>query len=565
MQYPGSHLGPCACRKRLTENGRHFLCRHPRVHAKGNRVSSATCRICRFSCDKPPEQIRALDGGNGESKLLRRPERQMVVARYKEETSWLDYFSDWNPVVYDKGNPGAKNPLPNIGREAHTYLHHILENYDRLAELTVFLQGNPFEHAPDLYETLYGLDDNVGFRDLSDAVLAETADGNPFQPGLKLARGYRELFEEDPPEFFLCRASACFAVHREVIQSRPRAFYERLMRSVLDNHRGAWWIERHWHRVFQSASQTAGIVTAADTGVFEELRLMLLSLSSCNEANHPICVFDLGLTPEQRAWCQKQLNVRLRPLRNYGQTVNKMQRFDWWQTWLKPFYLFDAPFDRVLWIDTDCTIQRDIGELLDAIETGPQFFTDMCPVRVENDPRLYELLPVPDSAAWGSARLNAGVVGLCKIRDREILAAWAWSVQWAASNPRHHKLIDWADQGLLLWALHRTGDTPHIRDNAIWNCKGSDVHDLLPDAIRCGSLFKAIKKRYPKAGIVHWLGDFKLSRQLNRSLDQLIACGASNQKSSDARDLAGGNWLAASETRQFQNVTGDSAVSSEKL
>lgn len=40
--------------------------------------------------------------------------------------------------------------LPNYGFEAHTYMHHIATNYDDLAELTLFLQGNPFIHAPNL-------------------------------------------------------------------------------------------------------------------------------------------------------------------------------------------------------------------------------------------------------------------------------------------------------------------------------------------------------------------------------------------------------------------------------
>ena len=32
------------------------------------------------------------------------------------------------------------------GREAGTWLHHIVTNYDRLADRTVFLQGDPFDH-----------------------------------------------------------------------------------------------------------------------------------------------------------------------------------------------------------------------------------------------------------------------------------------------------------------------------------------------------------------------------------------------------------------------------------
>jgi len=31
-----------------------------------------------------------------------------------------------------------------------------------------------------------------------------------------------------------------------------------------------------------------------------------------------------------------------------------------------------------------------------------------------------------------------------------------------------------------------------------------------------------IRRRYPDAKIVHWLGDFKLGRQLDRDLEQLF-------------------------------------------
>ena len=34
--------------------------------------------------------------------------------------------------------------LPNIGRESHTYLYHIVNNYNQLADRVLFLQGDPF-------------------------------------------------------------------------------------------------------------------------------------------------------------------------------------------------------------------------------------------------------------------------------------------------------------------------------------------------------------------------------------------------------------------------------------
>ena len=38
-------------------------------------------------------------------------------------------------------NADIVQPLPNVGREGGTYIHHIVENYDRLANYTIFSQA----------------------------------------------------------------------------------------------------------------------------------------------------------------------------------------------------------------------------------------------------------------------------------------------------------------------------------------------------------------------------------------------------------------------------------------
>jgi hypothetical protein len=72
----------------------------------------------------------------------------IVVAKYKEDISWTTLLKD-NVIVYDKSeNPlEASIRLPNVGREAHTYLYHIVKNYNNLADITIFLQGKPYDHT----------------------------------------------------------------------------------------------------------------------------------------------------------------------------------------------------------------------------------------------------------------------------------------------------------------------------------------------------------------------------------------------------------------------------------
>lgn len=80
---------------------------------------------------------------------------EIVVARYKENLDWLKKIKkskDIKITIYNKGPDDIDFPfvpLPNIGRESHTYLYHIINNYDNLADQTIFCQGDPISHSPD--------------------------------------------------------------------------------------------------------------------------------------------------------------------------------------------------------------------------------------------------------------------------------------------------------------------------------------------------------------------------------------------------------------------------------
>ncbi|MBN8460394.1 MAG: hypothetical protein J0M04_21405 [Verrucomicrobia bacterium] len=90
----------------------------------------------------------------------------LVVARYKEDIGWLlDVPDDITVVLYNKGPEilDAKvlaridklEVLPNQGREADTYLHHLqTHGHGPADEWTVFCQGDPFPHSPDLLKLL---------------------------------------------------------------------------------------------------------------------------------------------------------------------------------------------------------------------------------------------------------------------------------------------------------------------------------------------------------------------------------------------------------------------------
>lgn len=82
----------------------------------------------------------------------------VVIARHKEDIGWLQHFSNHNLFLYNKSNSEIESDLPNLnvlnvknwGRESDTYLTHIIDNYHNLADVTLFLQGHPFDHCPYL-------------------------------------------------------------------------------------------------------------------------------------------------------------------------------------------------------------------------------------------------------------------------------------------------------------------------------------------------------------------------------------------------------------------------------
>jgi len=88
----------------------------------------------------------------------------LVVTRYREPLDWLEPFlgrPGWRVHIYNTGRqppPAAIcaaavrcTNLPNAGFEWHGYLRHLVDQYESLADRTIFMQGDPFTVSPDVY------------------------------------------------------------------------------------------------------------------------------------------------------------------------------------------------------------------------------------------------------------------------------------------------------------------------------------------------------------------------------------------------------------------------------
>ena len=77
---------------------------------------------------------------------------QIIIARYNEKLSWLQEapFNEFQYIVYNKGDNDDFEKLnviqvinlPNVGKCDHTYLYHIVHNFENLSDIIVFFPGS---------------------------------------------------------------------------------------------------------------------------------------------------------------------------------------------------------------------------------------------------------------------------------------------------------------------------------------------------------------------------------------------------------------------------------------
>jgi hypothetical protein len=94
---------------------------------------------------------------------------QIVIARYNENIEWIKFLNPalFDVIIYNKGDKLNETfdckiiNLDNVGRESHTYLHHIISNYENLPEKIIFTQAHPFDHVNNLFENIYNYEQNT--------------------------------------------------------------------------------------------------------------------------------------------------------------------------------------------------------------------------------------------------------------------------------------------------------------------------------------------------------------------------------------------------------------------
>jgi hypothetical protein len=158
-----------------------------------------------------------------------------VIARYNEPVDWIENIG-LDYIIYNKGNKIDSNHIdferivhvPNEGREGETYLRYITENYEEIPDLVVFLQGNPFDHFPRLFEVLKENENTKEIVSLGNNTFCDL-NGNDSYPGLPMGH-FRNLIipghSSDGRIDFI--AGAQFIIPGDMIRNKPIEWWNEL-------------------------------------------------------------------------------------------------------------------------------------------------------------------------------------------------------------------------------------------------------------------------------------------------------------------------------------------------
>lgn len=202
------------------------------------------------------------------------PSVGVVIAAYKEDLHWVHNIDTrcYNVYVYCKDPARVlslpkcvrRETLPNVGREADTYLHHIITHYESLDDIILFLQGDPFYHIHvDLNTLLKEWTDQVAERGFSTNFRQCDIHGTHYkwvlpvykgqrleQHGLTLGQWFEKYLEIPFPSRLLWYGSAQFAVASWLLQKRSLESYKAMKESLCSvNPVEAHFMERSWYYV----------------------------------------------------------------------------------------------------------------------------------------------------------------------------------------------------------------------------------------------------------------------------------------------------------------------------
>jgi hypothetical protein len=212
---------------------------------------------------------------------------ELVISRYQENLDWVHELPKellTNITIYNKGDDFNFDfnskiiKLPNYGRESHTYLYHVINNYDNLADLTFFLPGSvrarddKWDQVQKILKNLntssliLGSKNNNEIQNIYnftiDKWLVTNSENRKKNPSDDLTpasiRPYGKWFKSHfPNEDITClSATGIILASKEDILKRPKEFYVKLFEEHLfENTEVVHYSERSWKTIFSISDE----------------------------------------------------------------------------------------------------------------------------------------------------------------------------------------------------------------------------------------------------------------------------------------------------------------------
>lgn len=202
--------------------------------------------------------------------------KHLIIARYNENVEWINMFINDNFTVY-LYNKGPDNideniinnqnviyeKLPNVGRESHTYLYHIIKYREHIADYNIFSQANPFDHLIKKQittpEYFYNKVKEHIKTNINTDFFAFGAKNYTWWVGLGGKRNdilihlHNKLFTNEFNNEYKFNNGGIFAVKKDAILNRSTDFYNTIINTSLNHHINppeGFVLERMWVLLF---------------------------------------------------------------------------------------------------------------------------------------------------------------------------------------------------------------------------------------------------------------------------------------------------------------------------
>ena len=165
---------------------------------------------------------------------------------YKRLFSIPNYLEIMKPV-----STHIPNLVSNVGHDAFTFFTHIINHYDDLADVTVFLHSTPFHHyhGDNFVGMLNGITEIIDFEDYGTSMVADV-NGEPTDR-CPVGVVFSQLFpDHEVPESFTFTSGSLFSVSRSAILRKSKAFYEQCKGISETEPLAPWAFERLYRTIF---------------------------------------------------------------------------------------------------------------------------------------------------------------------------------------------------------------------------------------------------------------------------------------------------------------------------